>query len=171
MREFCGETSSCEESKNSPRMHNSSPCRPGPTGPTRSMPSVAICVGASTIALGDWSLWENTIAGFRHRCGGFVFSCRYYQRPETTYIAIAASLTSAGGAVWGGGERESESAAIAAPQFAIRIYQEKLRPFLAVPRIWIWIFDYPPDFGCEIRGKIRISQYLGSEKRIQLRFS
>ena len=44
----------------------------------------------------------------------------------------------------------------------------------AVPRgppIWIQIFDYPPDLGCEIRGKTRFSQYLGSEKIIQLRFS
>ena len=50
----------------------------------------------------------------------------------------------------------------------------KRRLSQAVPRgppIWIWIFDYPPDLGCEIRGKTRFSQYLGSEKIIQLRFS
>ena len=56
MRESCGETSSCEESKNSPRMNTLSPCRPGPDGSDIAMVSAAVCVGASTIATGEGSL-------------------------------------------------------------------------------------------------------------------
>ena len=61
------EISTCEESKNSQRMSKPSPCRNVPDGSDISMFSAAVCVGASTIATGDWSLWENTNTGFRHR--------------------------------------------------------------------------------------------------------
>ena len=46
----CGETSCCEQSKNSPRMRKSSPFRPGPNEPMSSLLSTGICVGASTSA-------------------------------------------------------------------------------------------------------------------------
>ena len=68
-----GEISSSEESKNSPRMREFSPFRPGPCGSDISMASAAICVGASTIALGDWSLWrDGTNRRFRHAAAGLL---------------------------------------------------------------------------------------------------
>ena len=40
-----------------------------------------------------------------------------------------------------------------------------IRPFLAVPPIWIWIFDSPPIWGVKFVEKLGFPNIFGSEKK------
>jgi len=46
-----------------------------------------------------------------------------------------------------------------------RTYYVVIRPFLAVPPIWIWIFDSPPIWGVKFVEKLGFPNIFGSEKK------